>query len=108
MATTCKNPTCNDRAWWAGWCRLCWQVTGVGEQHSANRRAEQQATQQAAVDAEIERARASLHELGTAGKLAWWEISEQLNAAGHRLSGVPFTPATARGAYLVMTAHEWE
>ena len=108
MAATCRNPACDDRAWWGGWCRLCWQVTGVGDQQSAKRRAAEEAAAQAEIAAEVESARDRLYELGDAGKLAWWEISEQLNASGHRLGGRPFTPATARGEFLVMTADEWE
>jgi len=108
MAASCKNPNCSDRAWWGGWCRLCWQVTGVGDQVSADRRKEEAAAKDAKIEAERERARSRLQELGEAGVLPWWEISEQLNASGFRLDGRPYTPATARGAYLVMTAPDWE
>ncbi len=108
MANTCRNPDCDSRAWWGGWCRLCWQVTGVGEQASEQRRADEDAERAAKIEAEKERARDRLLELGDDGQLPWWEISEKLNASGLRLEGKPFTPALARGTYLTMTADRWE
>lgn len=108
MATTCHNPDCDGRAWWSGWCRRCWQVTGVGDRVASERRASEAAARQAKLDAERQRARDRLVELGDEGRLPWWEISEQLNAAGLRIDGRPFTPATARGTYLTLTADRWE
>lgn len=108
MATTCRNPDCDSRPWWSGWCRLCWQVTGVGDRESEKRRASEAAEREAKIEAERERARDRLVELGDEGKLPWWEVSEQLNASGFRLEGRPFTPALARGTYMSMTADRWE
>ena len=108
MAATCRNPSCDSRPWWGGWCRLCWQVTGVGDRESEKRRSQEIADREATIEAERERARERLIELGDEGKLPWWEVSEQLNALGFRLEVRPFTPALARGTYMSMTADRWE
>lgn len=108
MAATCRNPDCDSRPWWGGWCRLCWQVTGVGDQEAAKRRAAEEAEREAVIEADRQRAKDQLLELGDEGLLAWWEVSERLNARGMRINGRPFTPAVARGTYLTMTADQWE
>ncbi len=108
MPATCQNPNCAERAWWSGWCRLCFQTTGVADR-LAEERAEQQARDRAERLAQARQAVIdSLLELGDQGVMPWWEISEKLNAQGHRLNGRPFTPATARGRYLELTADLWE
>ena len=63
MAKTCKNPDCDSRPWWGGWCRLCWQVTGVGDQAAADRRQREQDEREAKLEAERQRARDRLLEL---------------------------------------------
>lgn len=109
MATkTCKNPACDDRAWWAGFCRLCFQTTGAAERVAEQRVAEEVAAREARRAAERQRVVDALRRFGDEGRLPWWEVSEKLNAAGLKWEGRRFTPALARGRYLDMTAAEWE
>jgi hypothetical protein len=108
MSRSCKNPACSERAWWAGFCRLCFQTTGVADQFAAQRLAEEQAAKANREHAEFERVRDRLIAMGDDGTLAWWEVSERLNAAGMKWMGRRFTPGIARGRYLALTAHDWE
>ncbi|MCP3938878.1 MAG: hypothetical protein GY708_26310 [Actinomycetia bacterium] len=108
MAHTCKNPACDDRSWWAGFCRLCFQTTGAADQFAEERIAEERAVREAREQAEKDRVAGQLLRLGDEGLLPWWEVSERLNAAGLKWDGKRFTPAIARGRYLQLTAHEWE
>ncbi len=104
----CRNPHCEDRAWWSGYCRVCFQTTGVADRLADERAAQEQADRAARRAAAIAAANDRLVGLGDGGVMPWWEISERLNADGLRLEGRPFTPATARGRYLELTADRWE
>ncbi len=108
MSKSCNNPTCTERAWWSGWCRICFQTTGVAERLAEERTLEEQRDKAERIATAKRAVNDSVVELGDHGTAPWWEISEKLNAQGHRLGGRPFTPTTARGRYLELTAHQWE
>lgn len=104
----CANPNCEERAWWSGFCRLCFQTTGVADRLAEEREAQEIADREARRQAQIDAANDRVIGLGDGGVMPWWEVSERLNADGLRLKGRPFTPATARGRYLQLTADRWE
>ena len=65
---TCKNPACSDRAWWAGFCRLCFQTTGAADQHAAERAAEEHTRRAAREQAELDRVRDRLQRMAADSK----------------------------------------